>query len=47
MAKLIIDQSKEEKLKILEVGSGTGVFADTFLDYFKYKNFSVYQKINY
>jgi phospholipid N-methyltransferase len=34
-------------MNIVEVGSGTGVFSDSFLEYFKFADFSKYKKCNY
>ncbi len=47
MAKLVLQHNEEDEINVIEVGSGTGVFADSFLDYIKYKDNQKYKNIQY
>jgi SAM-dependent MidA family methyltransferase len=38
---------KKNQLRVLEMGPGTGTFADSMLDFFKNYNLDIYREIEY
>ena len=42
-----VENMKQRKLKVLEIGPGTGTFADSLLEFFKNYNLDMYRETDY
>lgn len=42
-----MENMRTKKLKIVEIGPGTGTFADSLLDFFKNYNLDIYRECEY
>lgn len=42
-----MENRKQKKLRVIEIGPGTGTFADSLLDFFKNYNLDIYRNCEY